>query len=161
MPKSSNFIFKQAYLFGAPEFWCGHICKLQNSVSQKYTWLRDIMHQQAKIKKQSKGFFSRSIALSLCHLSLRGNQVIGSAFLVFLCFLLKKQNKKMSISDLTLSNFAMMVGCPVPPPSHPLWKWKMEVLISDKWPQMFTYQRKATGHQRETSFQAKSSNCKS
>ena len=48
------------------------------------------MHQQAKIKKRSKGFFSRSIALSLCHLSLRGNQVIGSAFLVFLCFLLKK-----------------------------------------------------------------------
>ena len=51
------------------------------------------MHQQAKINKQSKGFFSLSIALSLCHLSLRGNQVIGSAFLVFLCFLLKNFKK--------------------------------------------------------------------
>ena len=126
----------------------------------KYTWPRDIMHQQAKIKKQSKGFFSRSIALSLCHLSLRGNQVIGSAFLVFLCFLLKNL-KKLSMSYLTLSNSAMIVGSPVPPPSHPPWKWKIGVLISDKWPQMFTYQRKAAGHQRETSFQTKSSNFKS
>ena len=104
----------------------------------KYTWLWDIMHQQAKIKKQSKGFFSLSIALSLCHLSLRGNQVIGSAFLVFLCFLLKNF-KKLSMSDLTLSNSAMIVGSPVPPPSHPPWKWKMGVLISDKWPQMFRF----------------------
>ena len=99
----------------------------------KYTWLRDIMHQQAKIKKRNKVFFSRSIALFLCHLSLRGNQVIGSAFLVFLCFLLKSF-KNLSMSDLTLSNSAMIVVSPVPPPSHPPWKLKMGVLISDKWP---------------------------